>query len=221
MTSPSEQPSPAGHGAPTARRAHTRERLFTAAFSVFAERGIIGASVEEICDRAGFTRGAFYSNFTDKDEFVLAILQRQAERDFRTIEEVAENTLDTTDSPNRKMTLAISRIFGDQADNRQELLVQQEIELYAARRPELRVAYRRYVDHQRGRFISLIESALSAIDYELALDPDEALVMLHGCWSQLQVTALLADKPVDPRPLDLLLKLIVRPRPTDSRPTDS
>jgi AcrR family transcriptional regulator len=40
---------------------------------VIAEQGVHGASVEDICDRAGFTRGAFYSNFSDKDELVLAL----------------------------------------------------------------------------------------------------------------------------------------------------
>ena len=46
-----------------------------AATSVFADRGIIGASVEEICEAAGFTRGAFYSNFADKDALVLALIR--------------------------------------------------------------------------------------------------------------------------------------------------
>src|SRR4029079_385718 len=59
----------------TARRAQTRDRLMAAAISIFAARGIIGASVEEICEAAGFTRGAFYSNFADKDALVLALLQ--------------------------------------------------------------------------------------------------------------------------------------------------
>ena len=60
----------------TARRAQTQERLMAAAARVFAERGIIGASVEEICEAAGFTRGAFYSNFADKDELVLALIRQ-------------------------------------------------------------------------------------------------------------------------------------------------
>ena len=42
----------------TARRAATRDRLVDAAITVFAEKGVLGASVEEICETAGFTRGA-------------------------------------------------------------------------------------------------------------------------------------------------------------------
>ena len=71
----------------TARRAQTRERLMAAAASVFAERGIIGASVEEICEAAGFTRGAFYSNFADKDELVLALIQQSIGAQFAAAEQ--------------------------------------------------------------------------------------------------------------------------------------
>jgi AcrR family transcriptional regulator len=54
----------------SARRQATRERVLEAAGEVFAERGFHGASVEDICERAGFTRGAFYSNFSSKDDLV-------------------------------------------------------------------------------------------------------------------------------------------------------
>lgn len=45
-----------------------------AALDVFAEEGLEGASVESICERAGFTRGAFYSNFESKNELFLAVI---------------------------------------------------------------------------------------------------------------------------------------------------
>ena len=47
---------------------------------MFAERGVIGGTVEDICERAGFTRGAFYSNFGDKDDVVDALVEREHER---------------------------------------------------------------------------------------------------------------------------------------------
>lgn len=61
----------------SARRRATRERLVDAALTVFAGTGIEGASVEHICEAAGFTRGAFYSNFADKDELLVALIERQ------------------------------------------------------------------------------------------------------------------------------------------------
>ena len=64
--------------APTRRRENTRARLMDAAAEVFAEVGMDAASVEAVCERAGFTRGAFYSNFASKDELFLALCERSA-----------------------------------------------------------------------------------------------------------------------------------------------
>ncbi|MET0296255.1 MAG: TetR/AcrR family transcriptional regulator, partial [Microbacterium sp.] len=62
----------------TRRREATRQKLLDAAAQVFAEVGLDAASVEAICERAGFSRGAFYSNFETKDELMLALTERIA-----------------------------------------------------------------------------------------------------------------------------------------------
>src|ERR671910_2664738 len=59
--------------ATTRRREATRQKLLDAAAQVFAEVGLDAASVEAVCERAGFTRGAFYSNFETKDELFLEL----------------------------------------------------------------------------------------------------------------------------------------------------
>ncbi|HUD85922.1 MAG TPA: TetR/AcrR family transcriptional regulator [Xanthobacteraceae bacterium] len=56
-------------------RDDTREKLFEAAAQVFEEQGIGGASIEAIAAAAGFSRGAFYSNFASKDELIIAMLE--------------------------------------------------------------------------------------------------------------------------------------------------
>jgi len=61
-------------------REQTRRRLFEAAADVFATQGIGAATVEAIAQEAGLTRGAFYSNFADKDELIDAMLADHAEQ---------------------------------------------------------------------------------------------------------------------------------------------
>jgi AcrR family transcriptional regulator len=56
-------------------RDDTCEKLFEAAARVFEEHGIGGASIGAIAAEAGFTRGAFYSNFKSKDELIIAMLE--------------------------------------------------------------------------------------------------------------------------------------------------
>ena len=64
-------------------RDDTREKLFEAAARVFEEQGIGGASIEAIAAAAGFTRGAFYSNFVSKDELIIAMLEDHVEQSIR------------------------------------------------------------------------------------------------------------------------------------------
>ena len=61
----------------------TREKLFEAAATVFEVQGIGGASIEAIAAAAGFTRGAFYSNFKSRDELIIAMLEDHVEQSIR------------------------------------------------------------------------------------------------------------------------------------------
>ena len=64
-------------------RDDTRDKLFEAAARVFEEHGIGGASIETLAAAAGFTRGAFYSNFKSKDELIIAMLEDHLEQTAR------------------------------------------------------------------------------------------------------------------------------------------
>jgi AcrR family transcriptional regulator len=58
----------------------TRRRLLDAAAKVFARRGYRRAAVEEIASEAGYTIGALYSNFSGKEEVLLALLEQEIAR---------------------------------------------------------------------------------------------------------------------------------------------
>ena len=55
----------------------TRMRLIEAAERLFIRRGFDDASVEEISETAGYSRGAFYSNFDNKEQVFLAVIDRR------------------------------------------------------------------------------------------------------------------------------------------------
>jgi AcrR family transcriptional regulator len=59
----------------------TRERLLDAALEVFSRRGYYAASVDEIAAEAGFSKGAVYSNFSNKEDLFLALIDRRFVRD--------------------------------------------------------------------------------------------------------------------------------------------
>src|SRR6266542_4524759 len=60
------------------RKERTRADLVAAAREVFMRRGFHGASLEEISEQAGYTKGAVYSNFAGKDELFLAVFDAHA-----------------------------------------------------------------------------------------------------------------------------------------------
>ncbi len=57
------------------KRVRTREQLVVAAAAIIGEKGFDRASLEEIAERAGMTRGAVYGNFKNKEEIFLAVIE--------------------------------------------------------------------------------------------------------------------------------------------------
>jgi len=62
---------------PERRRERTRQHLIDAGAVVFGRRGYHGASLDEVAATAGFTKGAVYSNFKNKDDLFVAVLEDQ------------------------------------------------------------------------------------------------------------------------------------------------
>ncbi|HJR89700.1 MAG TPA: TetR/AcrR family transcriptional regulator [Aeromicrobium sp.] len=73
----------------TRRRAQTRQRLVEAAREVFAREGFGRSTVEQVCEAAGFTRGAFYSNFTSLDELFLEMWAQESASLLARLQDVA------------------------------------------------------------------------------------------------------------------------------------
>jgi AcrR family transcriptional regulator len=59
------------------RRKQTRERLLDAASEVFARRGYAAASLDDVAQSAGYTKGAVYSNFASKADLFMALIERR------------------------------------------------------------------------------------------------------------------------------------------------
>jgi len=57
-------------------KAETRDALINAGIELFSEKGLDLPSLDEICARAGYTRGAFYVHFKDREDLLAAVLDR-------------------------------------------------------------------------------------------------------------------------------------------------
>jgi TetR/AcrR family transcriptional repressor of nem operon len=58
-----------------AAKDETRRALIAAGLVEFAEHGLDLPSLDAICSRAGYTRGAFYVHFRDREDFLVAVME--------------------------------------------------------------------------------------------------------------------------------------------------
>ncbi|MFE3191831.1 TetR/AcrR family transcriptional regulator [Nocardia sp. NPDC059240] len=116
------------------KRAETRQRLLDAAFEAFAEEGFGRCSVEQVCERAGFTRGAFYSNFTSLEELFLAMWEQRSAR------MLAEATamLDTPDGIALDPRRAVEQLLAAVPVDDKWFRITSEFTAHALRNPALR-----------------------------------------------------------------------------------
>jgi AcrR family transcriptional regulator len=59
------------------KQQRTRKSLLRAAAKLFCKRGLEGASIDEVAQAAGYTKGAFYANFKSKEELFLVMLDER------------------------------------------------------------------------------------------------------------------------------------------------
>lgn len=71
--------SPASAPRTTRRRVATRQRLLEAALHLVSEKPLPSVTIEAVCERAGYTRGAFYSNFTSMEGLLVALFEDRSE----------------------------------------------------------------------------------------------------------------------------------------------
>jgi AcrR family transcriptional regulator len=95
------------------KQAQTRERLLEAAERVFLRRGLKGSSVEEIAAEAGFTRGAFYSNFESKEELFVELLHTRV---YDRYAQLAVETPAQPGTPRERLRWGIERVRDVQKD---------------------------------------------------------------------------------------------------------
>jgi len=193
----------------TKRRGQTRARLLGAAFTVFAARGFGRTSIEEICDLAGYTRGAFYSNFQSLDELFFALYEQRA----ALIKDQVTGTLAAVRGEPAGAAL-IERVVDALLVDRDWVLVKTDFLLHAARDPEVGAALAAHRDGLRAALVPALRDAVGRGALPPALrgaeDLARAVIAVHdGVMTQL----LIDSDPEAARAwlTDLLTALLVHP----------
>jgi len=133
------------------RRQQTRAQLLDAAGQVFARRGFHAATVDEVAEAAGYTKGAVYSNFTNKDELFLALLDQRVAAQLQQVE-----ALYAIESSEELLAAMRGRTEQEFAAARDFGVLMLEFSLYAMRNPAAQAQLATRYRQLRGRLGELI-----------------------------------------------------------------
>jgi AcrR family transcriptional regulator len=141
---------------PERRREQTRQHLLAAAAQVFAERGFHGASLDEVAAVAGFTKGAVYSNFRNKEDLFVALFKANYDRETEALRAALEGS---EVPPEDRLSDFVALIRDQTSESGGNFpLLYQEFWLYAARNPSARELLTQTDDEAMQAVAELIES---------------------------------------------------------------
>jgi AcrR family transcriptional regulator len=182
--------APAG-GRQRERTAATRRKLLAAAKRIFAQQGFEAARLEDIAAGAGYTRGAFYANFEDKEEIFFALLEEWVRERIESITAALRRHND----PLQKLA-ALRKHYAEVATDRRLVLISLEFKLFALRHPEAHARLRNRHRRIRACWGKLLSELLQALGGTLPVKGPAASTCLtalaHG---------LLLEHLVDPKTL--------------------
>ena len=202
-------------------RAQTRERLVDTAQNLFVSNGYGGASIRDIADKAGYSQGAFYSNFSSKEDVLLELLRRHMEAEATQLSTVMGN-----DGQQPEQMLAELEAWASTLNHDADwCMLSIELQLHANRSPTFAAEYQKVWDKHRseiGGVIGLLfdklgrtppaapgelAAAFMALSHGLALqrmtarpDPSGRLIMvfLRGLIASAECLGTAAAAPADP-----------------------
>ena len=159
---------------PLRRRVHTREILLTSAEQLFIERGYTQVSVSDICSAAGFTRGAFYSNFADKDELITAMLADHVEQTARRHLELLARHRD----PDSFVAALAAADRSEQDPLGRSPLLHLELILHTARAAERRPELTEFLQARRRLIVDIVKGTELEGSLATGIDPEQVAAML-------------------------------------------
>ena len=201
-----EQLAPPGDGEPaSARRLATRARLLEAAMAEVAERGFHATSIEHIAERAGFTRGAFYSNFESKEQLFAEALEAGR----RELVADLERQLATTALPVDAGVIdrigiepVVERVLRGMPKEATWYVLNVEADLLAARDPAFAAATRDSATRLFDDMAALLDATLAEYGLRFSIGSDRVIRVLFGYFSTALREAVLEGRAEEAWPMD-------------------
>lgn len=161
------------------QRAVTRQRLVEAAGRVFCRVGFEAAPIDVIAEEAGYSRGAFYSNFESKDELFVELLGHHLDAEVDTLSRALDRVATAGD-----LAPAIERRYRVLGEDSSWCLLTTEFQLYAMRGGSKADQFSAIYERYRQRLGELIAGHFDRLGITSVLSPYEfgvsQIALSHG-----------------------------------------
>jgi AcrR family transcriptional regulator len=158
------------------KRAQTRRHLLDAAREVFGRRGFHGASLEEIAEEAGYSKGALYYNYRTKEELFLALLEERLSERVDVIRHAFAGAASTADA----LREAARRYIDSLEANREWLLLFFEFWAYAVREGTIAAQFQESLRTLRHGVQAVIEEHAAALGVGPGEDTEELAIAANA-----------------------------------------
>ena len=163
------------------RREETREQVLAAAARVFAKRGFHATSLDAIGEEAGFSRGAVYYNFADKEELFLELLDRRCAERAQDLREVFADTVeDDIAATSRQAQLAAEHALDAMTGDPEWRALYLEFLAHAARDPAFRRRFSKRTDEMRAALEEVVMERTRPVAGALGMEPKQLAVVIDA-----------------------------------------
>jgi AcrR family transcriptional regulator len=149
-------------------REQTTQRLLDAAEKLIARKGLDAASVENIAAAAGYSRGAFYSNFKSKDDLFIELLRRDHQKSTAELNALRTNELSLDQVQNRARD-----IYGQMFRDNESFMNWTEARMMAARDARFRAKLDALMAEKRGQIAGFIQYFHDRVGVPPSLPPEK------------------------------------------------
>jgi len=195
----------------------TRGRLLDAAAEAIFAEGLSALSIRAVCEAAGYSQGAFYSNFSSRDDLLLALMERHIEEEAANLSTLiaglGQGSLDQDMHD-------IARWLAEHGETEEWSRINADFKLHAQRDPAFAEGYRVVAEPFHRAFALLMADLVHRHGLQPILPARELSVGLYALWTGLALQR--AVEPALPRQdiyLAFLRAALIAPRlPLSSSP---
>jgi AcrR family transcriptional regulator len=185
-------------------REQTTQRLLDAAAKLIARKGLDAVSVENIAAAAGYSRGAFYSNFNTKDDLFIELLRRDHHKAMAEL-----NSLRTSELSLDQLQSRVRDIYSQMFRDNESFMNWTEARMMAARDIRFRAKLEALIDEKRGQIATFIQYFHDRVGIAPALPPAKMAMGFMGLAEGVKLFMMSSPTEMTPATAESLLTLFV------------